>query len=426
MNRIFIVCCFILISCSLQKKVGNKATIIINDSLLHAGFVGISIYDTEIEKSVYRYNADKYFVPASNMKLFTLYAGLQFLPDSLPGIQVFENKDGVYIYPTGDPTFLHPSFHTQRVYDFLKNTTKPLFLVKENNSFKKWGSGWSWDDYEEAFMPERSSFPMYGNVVKIDSNQFSIPVFKDYSIYPVLINNSNDFYSVKRSFDKNLFIFSTITEKQKPVSIPFITSDILVCKLLSDTLHKNISITDTSIIEKETQLYTVNSQNRDSVMALMMKNSDNFIAEQLMLMISKLQYGIMTNNIFDSVSSVAFNDLPQPIKWKDASGLSRYNQCTPDGIIYLLRKLKSKAGMKRMESFLPKGNEGTLKNYFLSEGAAIHAKTGSMSNVYCMSGYIVNKKNKLLIFSILTNNIPGPLSHARKKIESFLKEVRDL
>jgi D-alanyl-D-alanine carboxypeptidase/D-alanyl-D-alanine-endopeptidase (penicillin-binding protein 4) len=55
-----------------------------------------------------------------------LYAGLKNLGDSLPAIRYYEKDTGIYLQPTGDPSFLHPDFKKQPVVDFLQKTTNPF------------------------------------------------------------------------------------------------------------------------------------------------------------------------------------------------------------------------------------------------------------------------------------------------------------
>src|SRR5436190_1092088 len=166
----------IFTSCSVQQKISKSAKQVINDSSLLAAHVGISIYDPATGKYWYNYQGDKYFVPASNTKLPTCYAAMKYLGDSLVGLRYAypeERFKNIYliVQPTGDPTFLHSDFKKQPVFNFLKQKItiekfRPGFLVN-NWKDERWGSGWSWNDYKEDYMAERSPMPIFGNTITI-------------------------------------------------------------------------------------------------------------------------------------------------------------------------------------------------------------------------------------------------------------------
>ena len=59
-----------------------KHSLIVNDH-----FTGFALYDMDAKKMIYELNADKYFTPASNTKLFTFYTCLKMLGDSIPALK---------------------------------------------------------------------------------------------------------------------------------------------------------------------------------------------------------------------------------------------------------------------------------------------------------------------------------------------------
>ena len=83
------------------------------------------------------YQSDKYFVPASNTKLFSLYAGMKYLGDSIEGISYTEDDTALFVFAMGDPSFLHPDFQSQPVFDFLKKTNKKIYLVCHQTNGRK-------------------------------------------------------------------------------------------------------------------------------------------------------------------------------------------------------------------------------------------------------------------------------------------------
>ena len=81
--------------------------------------------------------------------------------------------------------------------------------------------------------------------------------------------------------------------------------------------------------------------------------------------------------------------------------------------------------MERIKNLFPTGNEGTLVNYYVSENGYIFAKTGSLSGVIALSGFLYTKKNKLLIFSVLVNNHTSSGTKVRRAVEKFVEDLRN-
>ena len=73
------------------------------------------------------------------------------------------------------------------------------------------------------------------------------------------------------------------------------------------------------------------------------------------------------------------------------------------------------------------GKSGTVKNMFKnSEESYVFAKSGSLGGVYNLSGYIITKKGKTLLFSLMNNNFNKPTSQIRKEVEKILIRVREI
>jgi D-alanyl-D-alanine carboxypeptidase/D-alanyl-D-alanine-endopeptidase (penicillin-binding protein 4) len=103
----------------------------------------------------------------------------------------------------------------------------------------------------------------------------------------------------------------------------------------------------------------------------------------------------------------------------DGSGLSRYNYVTVETLVSVLRHLaKDPRHAMPFEATLPiAGRDGTLGNRMkgtIAEGN-VHAKTGTVSNVRAISGYVRTRDNEQLAFSIIANNsnaAPGEIDRA--------------
>jgi D-alanyl-D-alanine carboxypeptidase/D-alanyl-D-alanine-endopeptidase (penicillin-binding protein 4) len=168
------------------------------------------------------------------------------------------------------------------------------------------------------------------------------------------------------------------------------------------------------------------SQPTDSLLKPMIHRSDNFFAEQTLLMVSNELLSVMSDErVIDTLLKTDFKDLPQKPRWVDGSGLSRYNLFTPQDLVFILNKMKNEFPMERIKEIFPTGGEGTLSSYYKVDSNYIFAKTGTLSGIVALSGYLYTKKNKLLIFSVLINNHQSSATAVRKAVEKFIEVVRN-
>ncbi|MBS1596685.1 MAG: D-alanyl-D-alanine carboxypeptidase [Bacteroidetes bacterium] len=447
-----------LFSCSTQKKIdGIAKTNVLDNESLKTAHIGISVFDPSANQYLYNHQGEKYFVPASNTKLFSLYAGMKYLGDSLTGIRFIEKDTAIFLLPAGDPTLLHADFKKQPVIDFLKATKKNIYVVDFNWDEQALGLGWSWDDYNDDYMVERSALPVYGNIIKWveekqkqeQKNNFEPSPFI-YSIPEVnwkvkfTTGNMQPGFFVKRRKDENVFDITQGNETYKAQDVPFVTNGLAsAIELLKDTIGKEILITKRlpgtgqpsykiksshiGGMNMETgppaddEMRIIHSQLADSLFVPMMYRSDNFFAEQTLLMASNEKLGVMNDQkIIDTLLKTDLKELPQTPYWADGSGLSRFNLFSPNDFTWLLNKMKNEFGMERMKRILPTGGRGTLRSYYKSDNNYIFAKTGSLTGVICLSGYLYTVKGKLLIFSVLVNNHNTNSGTIRKAVEGFL------
>lgn len=428
----------ILSGCSVQKKIDRSAKeTVLSTPALQNAHVGISIYEPATGKYWYNYQGDHYFVPASNTKLPTCYAAMKYLGDSLVGLRYDTAGYCFTIQGTGDPTFLHPDFKNQPVYNLLRSQNKNICLTELSYSASELGNGWAWNDYDQDYMAPRSPLPAYGNVVRFrkanainnesdTTPHFSIQIIPKYFDQFKLIGNVGwrqaKGFSIFRPVEANHFsIFPGNTTNT--IEVPFTFTRTIINSLLSDTLGKTVLPYGT--IKKKLPLI-IHSQPTDSLLKPMMHRSDNFFAEQSLLMVSNELLGLMNDEkIIDTLLKTDFKDLPQKPNWADGSGLSRYNLFTPQDFVTILHKMKDDFGMERIKVILPTGGEGTISSYYKADSGYIFAKTGTLSGVVAFSGFLYTKKGKLLIFSTLVNNHNSSAAAVRRAVEKFIEGIRN-
>lgn len=451
-------------SCSVSKQINNQAkTILLNDSAISSGHIGISLYEPATGKYWYNHNATKYFIPASNTKLFTLYAGMKYLGDSLTGL-VFQHfsDTAINISGTGDPTFMHPGFKNQPVLNFLRAQQKAIY-ISGNYRDSALGYGWAWDDYSDDYMVERNAFPIYGNVVSISLSGYKkeekFYIEPDWKTTPSYFENllpASRLLEAKYRTDGSLKADSTKAQlltrsflvdrnrtgnhfTLRPANSVFINQTMPV---YTDGIKTTVAVlkNDPRLNIKEGILmdenfrsgtpanlrwHKIKTQPTDSLFKPMMHRSDNFFAEQTLLMVSSEYLGYMsTGKIIESFLNTDLKDMPQKPKWVDGSGLSRYNLFTPLNFIYILDRLKKEFAWERITTILATGGEGTLGSYYKNDSGFIYAKTGTLSNNCALSGYLITQKGKLLIFSVLANNYITGATPVRKSVEQFLLAIR--
>jgi D-alanyl-D-alanine carboxypeptidase/D-alanyl-D-alanine-endopeptidase (penicillin-binding protein 4) len=412
--------------------------------------VGISLYDPAKTGYIYNYQGDKYFIPASNTKLFSLFAGMNYLGDSLVGMRYRQTDTALFILPSGDPTLLHPAFPDQPVIGMLQRAHRSLYLADAGFQDDPFGRGWAWDDYNDDYMPERSAFPVYGNLIRwiydtVAGSFYTIPDID----WPVRFSpdSSKQGFSVHRDFHNNAFEITEGKGRVLEQDVPFITGGLAsAALLLKDTVGRTVvvrshlpqvpagfrigGIPAANIGGPATAFagYSIlHSRPVDSLFRPMMYNSDNFFAEQTLLMASNELLGQMSDTrIIDTLLKNDLNGLPQRPNWVDGCGLSRNDLFTPQDFVWLLDTLQKKFGLGRMKGILPTGGTGTLASYYKEDAGFIFAKTGSLSGVAALSGYLITKKDHLLLFSILINNYTGSGGSVRRQMEQWIHHIRDV
>ena len=430
MKRTLLALLVALSSCTVQKI--NKS--LTKSEVFDKGHLGFMLLDPEKDKALVEINSDKYFIPASNTKIFTFYTAYSILGDSLiNGLNYLERGDSLIFWGTGDPSLLHPDLKNDRAIEFLKASNKKLYLLDNFDQVNAFGPGWSWNWYPYYYAAERSALPVYGDIVRFskDSTMAGFNTYPDYfetSLIPAPGPPQGLSFSRDR-LNNEFEYFVPVEGLSFERDIPFITSPELTKTMLEEVTGKPITLISKKSYFKEdpSKLLTASA---DSIYAQMMKISDNFLAEQLMLLVSDQ----LTNtlNISEAIAYSKENllkDLPDEPQWVDGSGLSAQNMFTPRSIIALLGKIREEFPLEKIKAYFPAGGEsGTIKNWYAADpGQApyIYAKTGSLSMANSLSGYLLTKSGKILHFSCMMNNYAIPSNDLKTELQKVLYYIHD-
>jgi D-alanyl-D-alanine carboxypeptidase/D-alanyl-D-alanine-endopeptidase (penicillin-binding protein 4) len=408
-----------------------------------SNFTGFMLYDPQADRTIYAQNEKRYFTPASNTKLFTFYTGLKLLPDELPALKYLERGDSLIFWGTGDPSFLRSDMDNGMTYEFLKSSSKKLYYSDSHYRDRGLGPGWSWSDYQYSYSAEKSPFPMYGNMVQFklqeittttiatdDSGMEVSPAYFSPTIEKASKKgNGEDPPLLFREFSENTFRYVPGTDTSTfTVEKPYHYTPELVAEMLSDTLHKPVEHVEEKLPEDAQTLYSIPA---DTAYKHMLQPSDNFIAEQLLLAAAaQLGEPLTSEFVIDKMKQSHLAGMPDEPQWVDGSGLSRYNLFTPRSIIWLLQKIDEEfeSDSTLFELLAAGGQSGTIASWYAPRDGGppyVYAKTGTLSNNHCLSGYLITQGGKKMLFSFMNNHYVTSSSVVKEEMEKVLWYIHE-
>lgn len=419
-----------LSACSVHQRMARQVNKQFKESTIVSQYhVGFALYDPADKQLIYGKNADTYFTPASNTKLFTFYAGLKMVPDSLPSLRYVERGDSLIFWGTGDPSLLHTGLKNVKALEFLKNSGKKLFFAPGRYSGNFYGNGWAWDDYNDYYQAEIDELPLMDNMLLVESQAGKLRISPAALRSCVSLDTANQAtaFRVVRDFNRNAFKYpNTAVPATYSQQVPFKTSTALTINLLTDTLKKPVGLVRMSMPEDAKTVYGIKS---DSVFKAMMLPSDNFIAEQLLLVYSdRISADLNTTKAITYIKEKYLSNLPGKASWVDGSGLSRGNLFTPREMVSLLDSIYLTVhDNHRLFDMLPAGGKsGTLRNaYPKTDKPFVYGKTGSLSNVHNQSGYVLTKKGKVYLYAFMNNNFVLPTAAVRAEMARIVTYIHE-
>lgn len=397
------------------------------------GHTGFALYDLQTGQSLYEYQADRLFVPASNLKLVTFYVARAVLGNRAPAIVYEDLGDEVAAWGTGYPLLRHPRFAEEdRLLPWLRAVKKPLrfHFPTEEGAVARYGAGWSWDDWNHGYVYERGALPAYGNRLFFDlAPADSTGQTRLIGSPPSVANGLRRDPAQKRTITRSEFGNDFTVGPDFPESRTFpleralrLNPRLLINELQTELPDLSIRLGERDYPGPEAGRLTVPLP--DTVYRRMLLQSDNFLAEQLLLLAATERYGLP-----DEQSMLAYiNDTLLPplgveeARYADASGLSRYSLFSPRHMVRVVQALTQQVGRDRLLSFLPAGGKrGTLARRFQDAPETyVWAKTGSLSGVICLSGILKTKRGRWLAFSYMHNNFTARPSAYFREMEKTL------
>ena len=305
------------------------------------------------------HNSNKKRIPASNLKLFSsayVLSKYKFSNNLKTSLLKTRGND-YYLVGQGDPDLSYSD-----IFKLLSNININQEIninVVEIDPKLYWPEGWTYEDKLYTYGAPISTLAIESNQNKFDSKRNLIKAIDKYmnSKFP----NSN--IKINSLDSKELFYIKYIKEIDNITSNPIIA-------LLTLSNSESHNFTAESLFKNASNTW----------------NKNNYF---------KLKYWLKNKGL--------------PVKdtyFADASGLSRNNLVTTELIALFLNKMRYSSEFKKYQSTLSLlGVRGTLANRNQNSELAgkFFGKTGTLSNVFALSGYLYRNKNPIII-SIIQNS----------------------
>ncbi len=353
---------------------------------------GICVWDLTADSLLFGYNNQKVMRPASTQKIVTAVAALRLLgakhefrtqayytgtitPDSVL-------KGDVYIIGDYDPMYSYADLQelAKSIKDLgVREIDGRIYGDASMKNADRYGNGWCWDDVPSSSQPYHCALML--------ERGMQAPDFKHYS---------NDLY-----FNAAEHFVMVLSDELRKIGV-----------LPADSL---LPLVDYAVSEMEVMgnhFYT-KSRTIEEVMQRMMKNSDNYHAEAVFYQIAYLGTGKhcswkdgarQVNNV---LKMAGVN--PTYVEVADGSGVSLYNYASPDAQVALLRfAYLNEDIFNYLYPALPiAGVDGSLSTRMTTGSARgnVRAKTGTVSGVSCLCGYVIASNGHHLAFSIMNNGV---------------------
>ena len=426
---------------------------------------GIIIKKLDSNQILYQLNSNQYFIPASNSKLFTTAAVLLTLG------QDFKIKTPVYtqgektrlsrliVEGKGDPSLKKKQLETIALELKKKNINHIQELILVDNYLPEPNINYSWEfsDIYYYYAVPINSLIIEDNTVTLTlkPSQINDDVLIEWSDAIAgkqwQVENQGKTASKDSAYNislnpsllgTKLTIKGTLASNAEPdnwwLSIPQ-PADYFRDVLLEQLAQHNITISSTKLLsysdyqsnlslKNKELLLEFNSPNLTELITVTNQNSDNLYAEVL------FKYLAVENKDLNSSESLTKILNSQGIsndsyQLKDGSGLSRQNLVTPTALVSLLEMINdSQYNEIFRNSLTVAGVNGTLKNRFKDSKIAnnLYGKTGTLSGVSTLSGYLMRDNYDDLVFTVIVNNSTDGAKSLRKVIDEIVVMLGDL
>ena len=433
---------------SIERKIHE----IINKSQLSTN-MGIKAVSIQSGQILIDLNSTSLFNPASNNKIFTAISALALLDTGYTfQTQVRYEENRLYLIGGGDPDLSLATLDSlAAIVSDLNLSVDQLILDDTRHDSINYGEGWMWDEGAWWYSAQISALSVNDNCVDFIINPGNVG--EPAQIYT---NPQSSYYTIQNKSktvnDTSGFEKLIIDRDWQNGTNRFTITGHIVDTTSTDTIYRNVDdptqftghIFKELIEKKGIKIQTIQKGETPISAKLIASHQSNFlphVVKNLMVESDNLTAELLIKTIgfeSDSVQGNWDNGLIQvrtflndiveldttTFSMKDGSGVSRYNYASPNHFIHLLTWAYNHPEIRDQFMFtLPHGGlNGTLEDRNFPE--TILAKTGSLSGVSNLSGYIFNKED-VIAFSILMNGFTESSDPYRSLQDKIVNALSD-
>jgi serine-type D-Ala-D-Ala carboxypeptidase/endopeptidase (penicillin-binding protein 4) len=440
-------------------QVSANIDAVVNRTLFSRARWGILVQPLGSNQTLYNRDAQKYFTPASNTKLLTTAAALQQLGTNFRiRTSVYQDSAGVLrVVGRGDPSFSDRQLQALAKQLKAKGINQINQLIADDSYFQ--GDivhpSWQWEDLYSDYGAPVSSLNLNQNVFGIriapqavgkpiqvswtDGNEARLWQLANQSV-TVGQNQDNTLNITRDLSGRILRVQGQLPANVEPflVSIPVVDPNYYFLRRFRSALAaERIILGQTSVgtAKNQQELAAVQSPALSELLMEINQNSNNLYAESLLRAIAFKQPRKPNQFTVDAGLEVLKTTLTQlgvdPMGYVlvDGSGLSRRNLISPLALVQTLQGMaKSPAASVFRVSLPVAGKSGTLKFRFRDTPAEgiVQAKTGTMTGVVSLSGYVNAPKYQPMVFSIIVNQTEQSARVVRQAMDEIVVTLAQL
>ncbi len=449
------------ISSSPYINIKAKIDSLIPDSLFPPAHIGIKIKSLRTRETLYEINARSLFNPASNQKIYTAATALSMLGEKFPvktvaSIDTATNT--IFLKGHGDGVFSTESLDSLASLVHRAIPPARTWRVAGDVSYfdsEYWGYGWNWDDEPEAYQMFLTPLVLNGNTIRLRAKPGRRPgdsliVWTEPATEFITIENNG--LTVKDEVSKPLKLsrkwrerLNVLTvEGEMRMSDSGASADLSVwqperytVQVFSELLRKRgVIVAATTIDTLSPQAFEIARFEHplDSIVTYLNKVSDNLSAETVLKILAselKGNPGSAETGAYIVKEFLAEKGLDTlQLRVVDGSGLSRMNLVSPEATVQLLEEMYNSRYFDAFYKSLPiAGIDGTIRGRMRRSAAQgnLRAKTGTLSAVTALSGYVQMADGEWLAFSIKMMNYVKPARVYRQvqdRIGIYLSKLR--